>query len=168
MTATAQQVYEVRGGAAEVFSTKAREVLVEGPARTGKTRALLEKAYAVARKYPGARILLVRKTRASMSESVLQTLEDFVIAPNEPWLGTAKRTHREAYRLPNGSVIVPGAYPSAWMRHRAYRLCVSRVTLACVWMRGGIASPWTLYSPLEAPYGVRSEVFKGIVSGETS
>ena len=83
------------------------------------------------------------------------------------------------YRPP-GSVIVPGAYPSAWMRHRAYRLCVSRVTLACqpyprvcvacacVWMRGGIASPWTLYSPLEAPYGVRSEVFKGIVSGETS
>ena len=108
MTAIAPMIFDVRGNTAEVFSTKAREVLVEGPARSGKTRALLEKAYAVARKYPGARVLLVRKTRASMSESVLQTLEDFVIAPNEPWLGTAKRTHREAYRLPNGSVIVPG------------------------------------------------------------
>jgi len=107
-TATPDLEYEARGGAREVFDSTAREVLVEGPARTGKSRSLLEKAYAVALKYPGARILLVRKTRASMSESVLQTLEDHVLPANASWLGSAKRTHREAYRLPNGSVIVPG------------------------------------------------------------
>ncbi len=56
-----------------------------------------------------------------------------------------------------------GAFPRAC--HPYPRACVA---CACVWMRGGIASPLALYSPLEAPYGVRSEVFKGIVSGETS
>jgi phage terminase large subunit len=100
--------YEARGGAARLFDTRAREVLIEGPARTGKSRGMLEKAYAVACRYPKARVLLVRKTRASMSESVLQTLEDHVFPPNASWIGTAKRTHRDLYRLPNGSMIVPG------------------------------------------------------------
>lgn len=102
------QHYFARGGAVEVFETQAREVLVEGPTRTGKTRALLEKAYAVALKYPFARVLLVRKTRASMSESVMQTLEEHVFPPNASWVGTASRSHRERYTLPNGSVIVAG------------------------------------------------------------
>jgi PBSX family phage terminase large subunit len=109
MSATAESTeYVVRGGAREVFDSTDREVLIEGPARTGKSRSLLEKAYAVARKYPRSRILLVRKTRASMSESVLQTLEDHVFPPNQPWMGDAKRTHRDLYTLPNKSVIVPG------------------------------------------------------------
>lgn len=107
MTATAQQVYEVRGGAARIFSCKAKEVLVEGPTRTGKTRALLEKAYAVALKYPGARIMLVRKTRAAMSESVLQTLEDDVLPRGAAWVRNTKRSHRDSYELPNGSIIIP-------------------------------------------------------------
>jgi len=97
----------VRGGAREVFATRAAEVLIEGPTRTGKTRALLEKAHAVAMRYPGSRILLVRKTRASLSESVLQTYEDHILA-GCTWLGQAKRTHRDAYYYPNGSIVVPG------------------------------------------------------------
>jgi len=97
----------VRGGAREVFATRAAEVLIEGPTRTGKTRALLEKCHAVALKYPGSRQLLLRKTRASMSESVLQIYEDEILA-GVTWMGQANRTHRDAYRYPNGSIVVPG------------------------------------------------------------
>lgn len=106
MTPTQEILYEARGAALELFDARDLEILAEGPARTGKTRGQLEKAYAVAIKYPGSRILLTRKTRASMSESVLQTLEDFVFEPNwRTWGGVCSRSHRETYKLPNGSLI---------------------------------------------------------------
>lgn len=106
-TTTGNIYYVVRGGAREVFDTRAPEVLIEGPTRTGKTRSLLEKCHAVALKYPGSRQLLLRKTRASMSESVLQLYEDEILA-GVTWMGHANRTHRDAYRYPNGSIVVPG------------------------------------------------------------
>jgi len=104
---TPENTYEPRGGAVEILNTKAREVLAEGPTRTGKTRSLLEKAYAAASKYPKARILLVRKTRASLSETILQTLEDHVFPKGVNWVGTCTRSHRDHYTLPNKSMIVP-------------------------------------------------------------
>lgn len=105
MTQT-EYVYEARGGAARLFDTRAREVLIEGPSRTGKTRGMLEKAYAVVSMYPRSRVILARKTRASMSESVLQTLEDHVIPPGMPLGSTEKRSHRSKYAFPNGSEIL--------------------------------------------------------------
>lgn len=107
MTATARQGYCPYGGARSLWSTKAREVLYDGPAGTGKTRAAVEKAVLQAMKYPNARILFVRKTRASLTESVLVTLETHVV-PDQPWTRGQKRSHRQAYELPNGSTIVCG------------------------------------------------------------
>jgi phage terminase large subunit len=63
--------YRPYGVAQGLLYCHAPEVLMEGPAGTGKTRALLEKANLCALKYPGMRALLVRKTRESMTESVL-------------------------------------------------------------------------------------------------
>jgi phage terminase large subunit len=104
--ATENKSYVPLGAARSLFACKAREILIDGPAGTGKTRAVLEKCFLAALKYPGARILLVRKTRASMSQSVLVTLEDKVFMPNSPWAMGSARTHRESYKLPNGSVII--------------------------------------------------------------
>lgn len=102
-------VYEPRGGARQLFHCRDLEVDLEGPAGTGKSRAALEKANAVAEKYPGARILLIRKTRVSMTESVLVTWEEKVLGP-EHYLcrNGATRAHRTEYRYKNGSVVVPG------------------------------------------------------------
>lgn len=98
--------YRPRGAADELFSRRDKFILIEGPAGTGKTRAVLEKCLAIATKYPGARILLCRKTKVSMAQSVLVTFERDVLPPNSYWIGSAKRRGRSSYNLPNGSEIV--------------------------------------------------------------
>ncbi|MCC6580067.1 MAG: terminase [Phycisphaeraceae bacterium] len=100
--------YEPRGAALALFSCREREVLMEGPAGTGKTRALLEKANLCAIKYPGMRALLVRKTRESMTQSVLVTFEEKVVPPDWPILAGASRAQRQCYTYPNGSCLVIG------------------------------------------------------------
>src|SRR5262245_49043147 len=67
--------FSLHGGVAEGFNSRAEEVLQAGPAGTGKTLANLLRVYWVCRKYPGARALIVRKTRESLTESVLVTWE---------------------------------------------------------------------------------------------
>lgn len=98
--------YRPFGVARELLYCKAPEILMEGPAGTGKTRALLEKANLCALKYPGMRALLVRKTRESMTESVLVTLEEKVLPTGWPMLESPSRPHRQRYRYPNESVLV--------------------------------------------------------------
>lgn len=100
--------YRPRGAALDLLYCRAPEVLVEGPAGTGKTRAVLEKAHLVARKYKGARILFARKTRSSLSQTALQIFEDAVVERGSPILHGAARSNRSSYRYPNGSEIVLG------------------------------------------------------------
>lgn len=109
--APTQRRYEPRGGAAELFRTPARKqtrVLVDGPAGTGKTTAILWYVRIVAEKYPGLRVLLLRETRASMTQSVLVTLEEKVFGPDHPVVQGPTRAFREAYTLGNGSTLVVG------------------------------------------------------------
>jgi len=101
-------VYEPRGAALQLWRCKDPEILIEGPAGTGKTRGILEKILAMADKYPGSRHLLCRKTRASMTESVLVTFEEKVLPPGSPIADGPQRTQRHAYTLPNGSSLVIG------------------------------------------------------------
>ncbi len=79
---------------------------MEGPAGTGKTRAILEKILALAVKYPNSRHLIFRKTRASMTQSVLVTFEQKVLPLNSPIKNGPTRAHRNSYDFPNGSTIV--------------------------------------------------------------
>lgn len=83
-------------------------VLVEGPAGTGKTRNELERVNALAWEFPGSRHLICRKTRASMSESVLVTWERDVHSASMHLFGNVRRQNRETYRYANGSVVVVG------------------------------------------------------------
>lgn len=100
--------YQPFGASKELFYCRDKEILCEGPTRTGKTRSILEKVFLCLMKWPKARALLIRKTRASMTETVMQTLEDHVLAVNSPILQGPQRDHRQSYKLPNGSQAVIG------------------------------------------------------------
>lgn len=110
---TAQRPYSARGAAAAMWRCRDKEVLIEGPAGTGKTRGVLEKVHFCLLKYDGARILATRKTRASMTESVLVTYEDKVLPANSPIKAGIKRSHRQNYEYPNGSSLVIGGMDNA-------------------------------------------------------
>jgi phage terminase large subunit len=89
--------------------TASREYLLSGPAGSGKTLANLCKLLWFADSYPGARLLVVRKTRHSLTETALVTWERDVLGPGHPVLARrVDRGHRHAYRFPNRSVLVTG------------------------------------------------------------
>lgn len=113
--------YRVYGNASRLFlwlegyeKPPTREVLIEGPAGTGKTRAVCEFLVECCNRYPGTKILLFRKTRVSLSESILDCLEGEVLGPEHPVvLGGPSRAHRDKYVFPNGSEIVLGGMDNA-------------------------------------------------------
>jgi phage terminase large subunit len=99
------KAYRPYGNLVDIFYCKDPEVIVSGPAGTGKSRGILEKIHLLMLKYPGARTLLLRKTRESLTQSALVTFNDFVIPDN----GTVKfRTMEQEYRYVNGSKIAIG------------------------------------------------------------
>ncbi|MBN9524102.1 phage terminase large subunit [bacterium] len=102
--------FDLFGGVAAGFNASADEVLLAGPAGTGKTLANLLRVYWTARTYPGARVLIARKTRESLTESVLVTWERDVLGPGHPILTTRPilRRVRQSYAFPNGSAVVVG------------------------------------------------------------
>lgn len=54
------------------------------------------------------RVLIVRQTRRSMTETVLETYETHVLGPGHPIIGGRDRSGRDHYQYPNGSRIVLG------------------------------------------------------------
>jgi len=100
--------YRPRGAAREIFRSGHKEILLEGPAGTGKSRAALEKSHIIAEVYDGCRILFMRQSRESMSESVLVTFEQKVVPELHPILDGPQRRMRQIYSYPNGSTIVTG------------------------------------------------------------
>jgi len=80
----------------------AREVLLAGPAGTGKSRACLEKLNLVCMQLP-VRCAIVRKTRKSITQSSMVTLETKVLPqPNAVLFHTGD----QEYRYPSGARIV--------------------------------------------------------------
>ncbi len=86
------------GAARELFVSRDRELVIEGPADTGKSRACLEKLHIAATKYPGMRGAMVRKTRNSLRTTAQVTYERWV-CPD----GASRIWNDEEYRYPNGS-----------------------------------------------------------------
>lgn len=72
--------YRPHGACKELFDERAPELLVAGPAGTGKSRACLEKLNILALRNPGIRGLIVRKTATSLAYSALATWRNDVIA----------------------------------------------------------------------------------------
>jgi phage terminase large subunit len=108
-----QRPYKRYGAALAAWKSRRREVLLSGPAGTGKSRALLEKLHFCADKYPGMRGLIVRKTRASITQTAMVTYEQKVLP--EGWLGSLIhfRSSEQEYRYPNGSIIAVGGLDKA-------------------------------------------------------
>lgn len=123
MTATCEnpadprcKYYEPFGAAKQLMGCRDSEILIEGPAGTGKTRGVLEKINLCLLKYPGARGLIVRKSRTSMSETVLVTLESKVLPNNRelyPPVDDNLRRNRQSYNYPNSSELVVGGMDNA-------------------------------------------------------
>lgn len=94
------------GTHALAFYDRSKVVGLCGPAGTGKSRTWLEKMHLLCEKYDNLRCLITRKTRESLTEAALFTLEDEVIPEGHPALDGPRRTHKTQYNYPNGSVIV--------------------------------------------------------------
>lgn len=91
------------GSAREVWLCRDREILNDGPARTGKSRGNMEKILAGALKYPRSRQFFARATRESMNNSVLYDFENDVLPP--AWKPKGAIENRTKYVFPNGSEI---------------------------------------------------------------
>lgn len=102
-----EHYYNAHGACLSLFHCRADEVLLEGPAGTGKTRALLEYVNWLCETFPKIRVLFARQTREALSDSVLECWEEEVLYPGHPAVfGDAKRNNRQFYMYPNGSRVV--------------------------------------------------------------
>lgn len=111
MAKVLQHRYSPRGACAEVFNVK-DEVLISGPAGTGKSRACLEKLHMAALLNPGMRGLITRKNQTSLGSTALQTWRRFVIKEametgEVKYYGGSKEKPAQ-YVYKNGSSIMVG------------------------------------------------------------
>ena len=115
--------YQPYGGSRELWRCKAQEVVIAGPAETGKTLSALHKLDALAWKYPGMRGAIIRKTYQSAIQSVIVTYEKKVLGA---WDQESRSYRAELtpvrkyggerpdwYDYPNGSRIVVGGMDKA-------------------------------------------------------
>lgn len=109
---TKEHVYEPRGTCKQIFHQRDDEVLISGPAGTGKSRACLEKLHMVCLLTPGVRALIVRKTLASLGSTALVTWRNFVVkeAIESGDVNYYGGSFQEApqYRYSNGSTVTIG------------------------------------------------------------
>ncbi len=100
---------EPRGAALDLLYDRSPELLVEGPAGTGKTLGVLTKLHICLDKYPRSRALIARKTRESLTESALVEFEAKVLIGRAAAIARgADRARRQRYTYPNGSELVVG------------------------------------------------------------
>ena len=118
LPADSQHGFQAYGGGLALWKCKAPEVILSGPAETGKTRTCLEKLDALMWRYPGSQSIIVRKTFKSLKTSVLLTFERKVLGAWDPEteIFDPKKSpvqkiggeHAEGYIYPNGSRIYLG------------------------------------------------------------
>ena len=109
--------YEPVGSAVALWRSRAPEVLLSGPAGTGKSRACLEKLHAMCMANPGMRALICRKTASSLTSTALDTYRKAValeaMASGEVQWYSGSGQEPASYRYGNGSVIVVGGMDKA-------------------------------------------------------
>ena len=109
------KMFAAYGAARQMFFSQSSELLIEGPAGTGKTRPALEKLHRLALRYPACRLMIVRKTRHSMTQSVMVTFENKVL-PRDAQSGKLLAPFHsgdQAYRYPNGSIVAVAGIDNA-------------------------------------------------------
>lgn len=98
----APSVIELRGDNRSLFSSKEHEVMLSGPADTGKTVASCVKLHAICALVPGAQCAMVRKTYSSLVGSVVRTFMRLTAKSGITVFG-GETPSRFIY--PNGSII---------------------------------------------------------------
>lgn len=101
--------YEPRGAARLLFSARNPEVLLSGPAGTGKSRACLEKLHQMCLVNPFMRGLIVRKTQTSLANTALETYrkavaKEFLRTGQVEYYGGSAQEPPQ-YKYANGSTI---------------------------------------------------------------
>jgi len=98
---------QIYGNNLQFLKCKSPEIVLSGPADTGKTFALCLKVHLCACKYPGAVIVFVRKTQSSCYNTVLRTFTGILGPDVDQWpctpYGGLNKTER--FNYDNGSVI---------------------------------------------------------------
>lgn len=131
---TAVVRYEPRGGAKTLLTARDQEICIAGPAGTGKSLAMLQKAHFTSLMVPGCRSLIVRQTHASLTGSTLVTFEQQV-APTAlaegvvRWFGGSPRKPA-AYQYANGAEILVGGLdrPEKFLSTEFSRIYVDEAT----------------------------------------
>lgn len=104
--------YEPRGGCLEVIENRAAEVLISGPAGTGKSRACLEKIHLVCLQTPNVRALILRKTLRSLGSTALVTWRNYVakeaLQTGDVVYYGGSAQEAPQYRYSNGSSVTIG------------------------------------------------------------
>jgi phage terminase large subunit len=126
--------YEPRGGARDLLIAKDQEICIAGPAGTGKSLAMLQKAFYTSLMVPNCRSLMVRQTHAALTGSTLVTFERQV-APAAladgvvRWFGGSPRKP-PAYQFANGSEILVGGLdrPEKFLSTEFSRIYVDEAT----------------------------------------
>ena len=97
--------YAPRGSARAIFGMQEPEIILAGPAGTGKSRAILEKVHLACLLHPNLRASMVRKTRRSLTESGMVTYVQKVMPQYD---GVKWRSSEQQYQYPNGSILAVG------------------------------------------------------------
>lgn len=103
---------ELRGGAKQLWQCRSPEVVLSGPAETGKTIGALHKMDALMWKYPGCQAAMVRKVYADIKGSVVVSYEKKVLSVPPTNDGSPVLKHGgeavQFYQYPNGSRLWVG------------------------------------------------------------
>jgi PBSX family phage terminase large subunit len=100
-----EETYTAYGTMTRIFTEHPPELILAGPAGTGKSRIALEYINYCCTEWPGIRALMARKTRRSLTESGMVTLEQKVLHPSQ---GVRFKSSVQQYQYPNGSIIAVG------------------------------------------------------------
>jgi len=98
---------ELRGASLELGACRDLEVVLDGPAGTGKTFGALYKIHIMLLTYAGARALVARKTNTALAGSAMVTYREDILHPQEGivYFG-GNRIRPPAFHYPNGSELV--------------------------------------------------------------
>lgn len=109
--------YVPYGQTIKLFNSRNSEVLLNGPAGTGKSRACLEKLNLMCMLNPGMRGLMVRKTLTSLTSTGLVTFREHVakelLENNELFWYGGSTVEPAAFKYKNGSTINVGGMDKA-------------------------------------------------------
>ena len=98
----------LRGGNAAFWDARDKEILVEGPRGTGKTRTILELLNQLCHAFPGLIVIVARKYQKTLASTCIRTFEEQVkkVGDGVSFFG-GNDTEPACYRYPNGSKIIP-------------------------------------------------------------